>query len=306
METNPLFPVHLEHARKKRRKLVIQIPCYNEERSLPVTLAALPRALPGIDDVEWLIVDDGSSDETCATARRCGVDHVIEQCKHAGLAAAFMAGVRASLRAGADIIVNTDADNQYCADDIELLIRPILAREADLVIGARQIDGIPHFSFVKKSLQHLGSWLVRRVSGTDVPDAPSGFRALTREAALRINVFSDYSYTLETIIQAGRSGMRVASVPIRTNPPLRPSRLMRSTFSYVVRSLLTVLRIWMIYRPREFFFCLGLLPLLAGSWMIATAVWAFGLMGELTAVNRRILEELQQRSRREELGGADE
>ncbi len=312
METKPLIALHPERA--LARKLIIQIPCYNEEESLPSTLAALPRTLPGIGRIEWLVVDDGSTDGTCRVARRCGADYVLEQPKHGGLALAFTAGVRAALRAGADVIVNTDADNQYCADDIGRLIRPVLDGEADLVVGARPIDQTDHFSPVKKRLQHLGSWLVRLLSGTDVPDAPSGFRALSREAALRINVFSDYTYTLETLIQAGRAGLRVRSVPIKTNGPTRPSRLMRSTASYVLRSLGTLLVIAMVYRPLAFFFGVGLLPVAAALvvllaspttagllFLLGAATWLFGLLAELTAVNRKILEELQLKNRRDEL-----
>src|SRR6185369_8486669 len=206
-------------------KLIIQIPCYNEEATLALTLAPLPRQLPGIDCIEWLVIDDGSRDSTIEVARQCGVDHIIRLPHNQGLARAFIAGLEASLEAGADIIVNTDADNQYSADDLPKLVEPILSGKAEIVIGARPIDQIEHFSPLKKMLQRLGSSVVRLASNTDVIDAPSGFRAMTRDAAMRMNVFNNYTYTLETIIQAGQSGLRIASVPIRTNGYLRPSRL---------------------------------------------------------------------------------
>ncbi|MGD1864226.1 MAG: glycosyltransferase family 2 protein, partial [Phormidesmis sp.] len=206
-------------------KLIIQIPCYNEENTLGVTLSELPRQVPGIACVEWLIVDDGSRDRTSEVAKEWGVDHIVRFSQNRGLAKGFMAGLEASLMAGADIIVNTDADNQYCAADIPKLVEPILAGHAQIVIGARPIQEIEHFSPAKKLLQRLGSWAVRVASRTTVADAPSGFRAISREAALELNVFNEYTYTLETIIQAGRKGMAVVSVPIRTNGYLRPSRL---------------------------------------------------------------------------------
>ncbi len=246
-------------------KLIIQIPCLNEAGTLSIALAELPRRLPGFDVVEWLIVDDGSTDCTADLARRLGVDHVIRHPFNRGLAAAFMTGLEACLRLGADVIVNTDADNQYCAADIPLLTAPLLAGEADMVIGARPIDDTDHFSWVKKRLQRLGSWAVRMASRTEIVDAPSGFRAISRETALRLNVFNSYTYTLETIIQAGLSNMRVVSVPIRTNADLRPSRLVKSISTYVRRSLVTILRIFVIYRPMAFFFWPGaLLSLLGG------------------------------------------
>lgn len=212
-------------------KLIIQIPCYNEAATLRTTLDALPRSIPGIDTVEILIIDDGSSDDTVKVARECGVDHVVSHMRNKGLAAAFVTGLTSSLGLGADIIVNTDADNQYKASDIPRLIGPILRREAEIVIGARPIGDIEHFSPVKKALQRLGSAVVRWVSDTDVTDAPSGFRALSRHAAMQINVFSQYTYTLETIIQAGAKNIPVVSVPIGTNADLRPSRLVKSVGS---------------------------------------------------------------------------
>ncbi|MBA2564766.1 MAG: glycosyltransferase family 2 protein [Gemmatimonadetes bacterium] len=310
-------------------KLVIQIPCYNEEATLGVALAALPRELPGVDAVEWLVVNDGSADRTSEIALLHGVDHVVDLPQHQGLARAFMAGLEASLRAGADVIVNTDADNQYCADDIPLLIEPILRGSADIVVGARPIGTIEHFSPVKNLLQKLGSWAVRVASRTDIPDAPSGFRAISRDAAMRLNVFNDYTYTLETIIQAGQKGMAITSVPVRTNGWLRPSRLYRSMPAYVRQSMFTILRIFMTYRPLRFFVILGALPFTAGTllgvrWMayflegtsrtripslilaailILTGVqlWTFGLIADLLAVNRKMLEDVQLRLRRSEL-----
>ncbi|MEI2578516.1 glycosyltransferase family 2 protein [Scytonema sp. PRP1] len=312
-------------------KLIIQIPCYNEEATLGTTLAQLPRQIPGIDQVEWLIINDGSSDRTVEVALASGVDHVVSFARNQGLAHAFMAGLEACLKAGADIIVNTDADNQYCAADIPRLVEPILQGEADIVVGARPIRQIKqHFSPTKKLLQGFGSWVVRLASKTNVVDAPSGFRAISREAALRLNVFNEYTYTLETIIQAGRQGMAIKSVPIRTNGYLRPSRLVKSIPSYVKRSLLTILRISMTYKPLRFFAVLGSVPfsfgvLLGIRWLvlfflengtrsrapslilaaililIGFQLWMFGLVADLMAVNRKVLEDIQLRLRRAEL-----
>lgn len=234
-------------------KLIIQVPCLNEAGTLGIALQALPRSVPGFDQVEWLVIDDGSSDGTAEHARMLGADHVIRHPVNRGLAAAFMTGLDACLRLGADVIVNTDADNQYEATDIPLLTAPILASEADMVIGARPIDDTGHFSWIKKKLQRLGSWAVRVASKTEVADAPSGFRAISREAAMRLNVFNAYTYTLETIIQAGLSNLRVISVPVHTNEDLRPSRLVKSISSYVRRSLVTIFRVFVIYRPVAFF-----------------------------------------------------
>jgi glycosyltransferase involved in cell wall biosynthesis len=303
-------------------KLIIQIPCYNEENSLPITVAALPRQLPGIDVIEYLVIDDGSMDDTVQVARALGIQHVVSL-PHRGLARTFMTGLEECVRAGADIIVNTDADNQYCADDIGKLIEPILAGTAEMVVGARPINAIKHFSPIKKFLQRLGTWAVRVASGTDVADAPSGFRALSRNAAMQLKVFSKYSYTHETIIQAGRKGMIVASVPIRTNDDLRPSRLVKSIGGYVFRSLLTIVRIFMTYRPLRFFFILGSLAfgvgfligirflyfvfvgtggghvqsLILGStcMVIGFITWVMGLISDLISVNRRLLEEISAR-----------
>ena len=223
-------------------KLIIQIPCYNEAETLERALNDLPRKLDGIDTIEYLIIDDGSVDNTAEVARRWGVHHVIRFTQNKGLARGFMAGLDGCLRNGADIIVNTDADNQYQAQDIQRLIQPILEGKADMVVGARPIDETQHFSFIKKKLQHLGSWAVRMASGTDIPDAPSGFRAMTRDAAMHINVINDYTYTLETIVQAGREKIPITSVPIRTNPESRPSRLFHGIWSYVKKSMVIILR----------------------------------------------------------------
>jgi glycosyltransferase involved in cell wall biosynthesis len=307
-------------------KLIIQIPCYNEERTLGTTLAALPRHLPGIDTIEWLIINDGSKDRTVEVAKANGVDHIVQFTTNQGLAKAFMAGLQASLKAGADIIVNTDADNQYCADDIPQLIKPILLGQAEIVVGARPIWKTKQFSPTKKLLQNLGSWVVRLASKTNIPDAPSGFRAFSREAALQLNVFNNYTYTLETIIQAGQKGMAITSVPIRTNSVLRPSRLVKSIPSYVVRSLFTILRIFMIYKPLRFFLLAGSVPFSLGvilgvRWLIffvagsertripslilaaililiGFQLWMFGLVADLMSANRKLVEEVQLRMRR--------
>lgn len=250
-------------------KLIIQIPCLNEAETLAITLAALPRKIPGFDSVEWLIIDDGSTDETVKVAQQNGVDHIVRHLSNQGLAKGFMNGLDACLRFGADIIVNTDADNQYNADDIPILVAPILEGSAEIVIGERPIEAINHFSLIKKSLQKLGSWVVRGASKTDIPDAPSGFRAISRNAAQRLMVFNDYTYTLETIIQAGQKNMAITSVPIRVNEDLRPSRLVKSVPSYINRSISTIIRIFVIYRPFQFFGAIGvslfLIGLLLGS-----------------------------------------
>jgi glycosyltransferase involved in cell wall biosynthesis len=239
-------------------KLIIQIPCFNEAETLGIALSALPRQVPGFDTVEWLIIDDGSTDDTVKVALEHGVDHVVKHTRNQGLARGFMNGLQACLERGADVIVNTDADNQYQADDIPLLTAPIVAGKADIVIGARPIEAIEHFSPIKKLLQKLGSWVVRVASKTDIPDAPSGFRAMSRSAARRLTVFSDYTYTLETIIQAGQKNMAITSVPVRVNGDLRPSRLVKSISSYIRRSIVTIVRVFVIYRPFRFFGAIGL------------------------------------------------
>jgi glycosyltransferase involved in cell wall biosynthesis len=240
-------------------KLIIQIPCFNEAETIATALAALPRKVPGFDFVEWLIIDDGSLDDTVEVATSYGVDHVIRHIGNKGLARAFMTGLDACLNLGADVIVNTDADNQYNADDIPALLEPILQYRAELVIGARPISAIEHFSPVKKLLQKLGSWIVRGVSNTDVPDAPSGFRAISRTAAQKLMLFNDFTYTLETIIQAGQKDIAITSVPVRVNGDLRPSRLIKGIPSYLGRSVATIIRSFVIYRPLEFFLAIGAL-----------------------------------------------
>jgi glycosyltransferase involved in cell wall biosynthesis len=261
-------------------KLIIQIPCFNEEASLPVTLAQLPRELAGIDVVEWLVIDDGSTDRTVEVARTLGVNHIVSLTKNFGLAKAFMTGVRACLKNGADIIVNTDADNQYRADDIPNLIAPILEGRAQIVIGVRDIDTISHFSRTKRNLQKLGSWVVRLASGTNIPDAPSGFRAISASAAKSLNIFSSYTYTLEMIIQAGQKGIAVACVPVRTNPDLRPSRLMRNMPQYILRSLMTIVRIFVTYRPFRFFFTIGVVLIFLGTLLGLRFVYYYVLVGK--------------------------
>jgi glycosyltransferase involved in cell wall biosynthesis len=309
------------------KKLIIQIPCFNEEGTLAIALNALPRQVPGVDVVEWLIINDGSSDKTIEVAKASGVDHVVDLGTHQGLARGFMAGLDACLRHGADIVVNTDADNQYNADDIPKLIEPILKGEAEIVVGARPITEIEHFSPLKKALQKLGSWVVRAASGTPVADAPSGFRAMSRKAAMQLNVFTQYTYTLETIIQAGQKNMAIVSVPIRTNGYLRPSRLMKSMRAYIQRSILTILRIFITYKPLRFFTIVGALPFATGAllslrWLwyylmvdstrarvpslilaaililIGVQLWIFGIVADIIAVNRKLLEDIQQRVKR--------
>jgi glycosyltransferase involved in cell wall biosynthesis len=312
--------------RWREMKLIIQIPCYNEENSLPVTIAALPREIAGVDNIEYLIVDDGSRDDTVNTARRLGVHHIVSHKKNSGLAAAFSTGLDVCLRLGADIIVNTDADNQYCADDIEHLIAPIIENKADMVIGARPVEETEHFSWTKKKLQQFGSWIVRFASSTDIPDAPSGFRAFSRDAAMRINVVSEYTYTLETIIQAGRKNMAITSVPVRTNAPMRQSRLFKSTWQYIKRSILTIVRIFMMYKPLAFFVTSGIIFFAVGfligvrylvylflletpgshiqSLLLSVALMLMGvqtiimgMLSDLIANNRKILEDVQYRVR---------
>ena len=256
-------------------KLIIQIPCFNEAQTLSIALSALPRTVPGFNSVEWLIIDDGSQDNTVEVAKAHGVDHVIRHAGNKGLARAFMTGLDACLRLGADVIVNTDADNQYNADDIPALVLPILQHRAELVVGARPISTIEHFSPVKKLLQKLGSWVVRVASKTNIPDAPSGFRAMSRSAAQRLMVFNDYTYTLETIIQAGQKNMAITSVPIRVNEDLRPSRLVKSIPSYIKRSIVTIVRIFIIYRPFSFFGSIGVALFGVGVLIGLRFVWFY-------------------------------
>lgn len=256
-------------------KLMIQIPCWNEEATLGIALSALPRRVEGFDCVEWLIVDDGSTDRTVEVAQKHGVDHIIRHTGNKGLAQAFMTGLDACLRCGADVIVNTDADNQYNAEDIPLLTQPILSQTAEFVVGTRPIAAISHFSPMKKFLQKAGSWVVRVVSKTHVQDAPSGFRAMSRTTAQRFMVFNNYTYTLETIIQAGQKNMAILSVPIRVNTDLRPSRLMKSMFSYIRRGMITMIRIFVIYRPFLFFGTIGLFLFGAGFLVGLRFLWKY-------------------------------
>ncbi len=256
-------------------KLIIQVPCFNEEETLSVTLSALPRTVPGFDSVEWLIIDDGSTDKTVEIAKKHSVDHIVRHAGNMGLARAFRTGIDACLHLGADVIVNTDADNQYNADDIPALTLPILKHHADLVIGIRPISSIEDFSQIKKILQKLGSWVVRLASKTDVPDATSGYRAMSRSAAQHLMVFNNYTYTLETIIQAGQKNMAIVSVPIRVNKQLRPSHLVKSVPDYIRKSILTILRIFIIYRPFVFFGTIGGALFFAGFLIGLRFLWNY-------------------------------
>ena len=307
-------------------KLIIQIPCFNEAETLEVTLNDLPKHIDGIDEIEYLIIDDGSHDNTAEVAKKWGVHYVVRFRRNKGLAKGFMAGLDACLKNGADIIVNTDADNQYCGADIETLVRPILDKKAHIVIGERPIDDTEHFTPLKKKLQHFGSWVVRKASKTTIPDAPSGFRAYSREAAMRINVINDYTYTLETIVQSGREKMAVMSVPIRTNPELRESRLFHSMWGYIKKSMLTIVRTYLMYRPLYFFFMLGSTLALVGvgffvryfvffcsgeggghlqSLILASTLLivgfqtiVVGLLGDVISANRKILQDVQYHVRK--------
>lgn len=311
-------------------KLIIQIPCFNEEATLPETLADLPREVPGFDTVEWLVIDDGSADRTSEVAREHGVDHVVRVAENRGLANAFLTGLDTALRAGADVIVNTDADNQYDGSCIPALVAPIVAGEADLVIGERPIEAVDDFSPLKKRLQRAGSGVVRAFSGTEVRDAASGFRAFSRETAIRTQVFGKYSYTMETIVQAGWEGMRIRGVDISVNPATRPSRLVKSIPRYIWRSGQTIVRSFALYKPLRFFFGVGLVPFLVslalvGRWfylqvftddlasrvpslvaaavamLLAVQIWIFGLLADLLSANRRIMSDARVMIRRREL-----
>ena len=312
-------------------KLIIQIPCLNEAETLEIALNDLPKHIDGIDEIEYLIINDGSVDYTVEVARNWGVHYIVSFKRNKGLAKGFMAGIDACLKHGADIIVNTDADNQYCGEDIEKLVRPILDGKADIVIGERPIDETEYFSPLKKKLQHFGSYIVRKASKTDIPDAPSGFRAFSREAAMHINVMNNYTYTLETIVQAGRSSWAITSVPVRTNGELRKSRLFHSMGAYVKRSMITIIRAYMMYRPLTFFSVLGLIPFTggfliglrfliywlkgSGSGHIQSLIFAstlmllgfmtfiVGLQADVIANNRKILEDIQYRIRKSEYDG---
>ncbi len=307
-------------------KLIIQIPCLNEEKTLPITLNDLPKHIEGIDKVEWQIIDDGSSDSTVQTAKKHGVHHIVSLTKNQGLAKAFMKGIDHALDQGADIIVNTDADNQYCGADIVKLVQPILDGQSDYVIGERPILTTKHFSPIKKLLQKLGSLVVRIVSGTNVPDAPSGFRAMSKDVAIKLNVFSEYTYTIETIIQSGSLGFAVSSVPIRTNKDLRPSRLLKSMSNYIKRSIWTMIRIFMVYRPLKFFGVPGIISIMAGLTLgirylnfvymgqgtghiqsvilcgvllsIGFFMVLIGLVADLISINRKLLEKVDYQLRK--------
>ena len=315
-------------------KLVIQIPCLDEEETLGETLAALPRRIPGIDEIDVIVIDDGSRDRTTEVARAAGVTDVVRFPNHQGLARAFAAGLDRALRLGADIIVNTDADNQYCADDIAALITPILRGEADMVIGDRDPSRLRHFGAMKRVLQRVGSWAVRQLSGTKIPDAASGFRAISRAAALKLNVFSDFTYTLETIIQAGKKQIAIAHVPVRARQTTRPSRLFAGPSHYVRRSLSTLIRIYALYEPFKVFSQLGAamitvailiglrflyeyvtvggaghiqsLILAAALLIIGFITMLIGMLADLIGRNRQLLEELLFRIRRMELDSVKE
>jgi glycosyltransferase involved in cell wall biosynthesis len=310
-------------------KLIIQIPCFNEAQQLPQTLADLPREVDGFDAVEWLVIDDGSTDETIEVARTHGVDHVVRLTNHKGLATGFQAGIDTALKLGADVIVNTDADNQYYGPDVAKLVRPILEGRADMVIGDREVTELEHFSPLKKSLQRLGSWVVRRASATSVPDTTSGFRAYNREAALQMAVVSTFTYTLETIIQAGKLLVAIDHVPIRTNPTTRKSRLFPSMGSYVRRNAVSIFRIYAQYEPLRIFWSLASLIALGslGVWIrftvsyaegngkghvqslilgavlfiAAVVLWALGVIGDLLAAQRVMTQKTFERVRRIEL-----
>jgi len=313
------------------KKLIIQIPCLNEAATLPATLADLPKAIPGIDVIETLVIDDGSRDGTADIARACGVDHVVRLTRNKGLAAAFSAGIDASLKRGADFIVNTDADNQYAGHEIPKLLAPLLRGEADIVIGDRNIAELQHMSWRKRQLQRLGSWVVRQVSNTSVPDTTSGFRAYTREAALRMTIVSEFSYTLESIIQAGKKRMAIAHVPVETNPRTRESRLFDSIFGYIKRSAATIVRIYTMYEPLKVFTYIGLTIFSAGLLLALRFLYAYftdftgggrfvqslimsavlmivgfqvlliGLLADVISANRKLLEDLVYRIRKLEI-----
>ena len=314
------------------KKLIIQIPCLNEAATLPATLADLPRIIPGIDCIEVLVIDDGSRDGTADVARACGVDHVVRLTRNKGLAAAFTAGIDAAIKHGADFIVNTDADNQYSGQEIPKLIAPLLRGEADIVIGDRNISELQHMSWRKRQLQRLGSWVVRQVSNTSVPDTTSGFRAYTREAALRMTIVSEFSYTLESIIQAGKKRMAIAHVPIQTNPRTRQSRLFDSIFGYIKRSAATIVRIYTMYEPLKVFTYLGLSVFAVGFalsmryvyyvlqnegfkhqgsligaavlMIVGFQVGVIGLLADVISGNRKLLEDLLYRVRSLEVPAA--
>jgi glycosyltransferase involved in cell wall biosynthesis len=310
-------------------KLIIQIPCFNKEKTLPQTIGDIPRQIDGIDVIEILVIDDGSTDRTIETAKALDVNHIVSHRRNKGLALTFMTGLEACLRLGADIIVNTDGDNQYHGADIPKLIAPILRGEADMVIGDRRTEDIDHFGFLKKKLQKAGSHMVRVLSNTDVPDAVSGFRAFSRQAALQINIVSRYSYTIETVIQAGDKRMKIASVPVRTNPKTRDSRLITSIPRFIFNQVSTMVRMYTMFRPLKMFFIMGGLFILGGLipavrfiyfymlgkggghiqslvmaavfLLIGIQLWVLGLLGDVISFNRKLIEETLLRVRRIEL-----
>ena len=305
-------------------KLIIQIPCSNEEHTLPITVKDLPKKIGGIDEIEILVINDGSEDRTVEVARSLGIKNILSFPKRRGLAHAFKAGLDKATELGADIIVNTDGDNQYSGEDVKFLIEPIIKNRAQIVVGCRNISEIKHFSFTKKMLQYIGSHFVRKFSRTAVRDVTSGFRAYSRDAALRINIFSDYTYTLESLIQAGRNNIPIECVDIRTNPKLRESRLIKSIFKYIMRSVATVLRIYLMYEPLKSFFTIGFISILSGAIlmgrfmiahitrpaggghiqsMIIAAIFILagfgaimmGFLGDLISANRKVNEEILYR-----------
>jgi len=310
-------------------KLIIQIPCYNEEKTLPLTLRDLPKSIKGIDEIETLVINDGSEDSTVEVAKKAGVSHILDLPLRSGLAEAFRRGIERSLELGADIVVNTDGDNQYRGADIAKLVKPIIDKRSEIVIGCRDILNIEHFSLTKKILQKVGSYVVRRLSNTDIPDTTSGFRAYSRDAALRLNVFSTYTYTLETIIQAGRKEIPISYVEISTNQKLRESRLIKSIPSYVLRSTSTLLRIYLMYEPLRSFFKIGLVPISISTILIirflishftrlqgghvqsliiaaiglivGILIIMIGLLGDIMSANRKLNEEMLYRLRKESL-----
>lgn len=309
------------------KKLIIQIPCFNEEATLPITLRELPRQIPDIDILEVLIIDDGSTDRTIEIARKHQVNHILRFTRNKGLVHAFKAGIDECLRLGADIIVNTDGDNQYYGGDIPKLVEPILRGEADIVIGNRNVESIAHFSWTKKKLQKLGSWVVRKVSGTDVIDTTSGFRAYSREAALQMNIISSYTYTLETIIQSGKKQLLTKSVSVRTNDKTRESRLFRNIPQYLTRSIITLIRVFIFYHPLKSFFLIG--GILFGAGVLSGVIYLLlqfyflpqannlaslvlcaillivgfqlcimGILADLIGCNRKLLEDMAIRMKR--------
>ena len=310
-------------------KLIVQIPCFNEEDTLAHTVGDIPRIIEGIDVIEILVIDDGSTDRTFEIAKELMVDHIVRFNRNKGLGAAFTSGLDASVKAGADIIVNTDADNQYKGEDIPKLIKPVLEGKADIVVGDRQVNSIPHFSFIKKILQRFGSWVVRMFSGTTVVDTTSGFRAYSRDAALRLNIISFYTYTLESIIQAGKKKMNIIHVPIQTNEKMRESRLFKSIPAYIQRSVITIIRMYTMFQPLRVFFYFGIVLIIPGLLGVMRFLYYYfnadssghiqslilsgaliiigfmflmmGLIADIISFNRRLIEDTLYRVRKMEL-----